>query len=52
MSLEELWNKLKNATDCKSLLKKHLTPEVYEQLKDKKTKFGGTLIHCVQSGEY
>ncbi|XP_062591518.1 taurocyamine kinase-like [Saccostrea cucullata] len=50
MSLEELWNKLKNATDCKSLLKKHLTPEIYEQLKDKKTKFGGTLLHCIQSG--
>ncbi len=50
MSLEELWNKLKNATDCKSLLKKYLTPEVYEKLKGKKTKCGGTLKECIQSG--
>ncbi|XP_052708768.1 arginine kinase-like [Crassostrea angulata] len=49
MSLEELWNTLKNATDCKTLLKKHLTEEVYQQLKDRKTKFDGTLIHCIKS---
>jgi hypothetical protein len=33
----ELWAKLDGASDCKSILKKCLTKEIYEQLKDKKT---------------
>ncbi|XP_071114815.1 arginine kinase-like [Haliotis cracherodii] len=49
-SVEELWNKLKSAANCKSLLKKHLTEERYKSLKDKKTKFGGGLKDCIQSG--
>nr|AJW60778.1 arginine kinase [Haliotis diversicolor supertexta] len=49
-SLEELWGKLSGSSDCKSLLKKHLTKERYEALKDKKTKFGGTLAECIRSG--
>ncbi|XP_067676538.1 taurocyamine kinase-like [Haliotis asinina] len=49
-SVEELWAKLDGAADCKSLLKKHLTKERYEALKDKKTKFGGTLADCIRSG--
>lgn len=48
--LEELWKKLKEAKDCKSLLKKHLTEERYNQLKDKKTSLGGTLADCIRSG--
>ncbi|XP_071112334.1 taurocyamine kinase-like [Haliotis cracherodii] len=49
-SVEELWAKLDGAADCKSLLKNNLTKERYEALKDKKTKFGGTLADCIRSG--
>lgn len=48
--LKELWEALKKA-DSKSLLKKHLTPARYEKLKNKKTKFGGTLADCIRSGK-
>jgi hypothetical protein len=47
----ELWAKLDGASGCKSILKKCLTKEIYEQLKDKKTKLGGTLADCIRSGE-
>ena len=50
MSLPELWEKLHNASDCKSLLKKNLTEEVYNKYKDVKTPQGGTLKECIQSG--
>ena len=46
----ELWAKLDGASDCKSILKKCLTKEIYEQLKDKKTSLGGTLADCIRSG--
>jgi len=36
--------------DCKSLLSKHLTPEVFEALKDKKTSNGFTLEQAINSG--
>ena len=49
--LEELWGKLKNAKDCKSILKQCLTQEIYDQLKDKKTSLGGTLADCIRSGK-
>lgn len=49
--LPTLWGKLEAAKDSKSLLKKHLTKDIYEQLKDKKSKFGGTLAHCIRSGK-
>ncbi|XP_060082029.1 arginine kinase Oct f 2-like [Ylistrum balloti] len=48
--VDELWAKLSAASDCKSLLKKHLTLERYEALKDKKTSIGGDLGDCIQSG--
>jgi len=48
--LQQLWGKLSAATSCKSLLKKHLTPQVYEKLKNKRTKLGGTLADCIRSG--
>ena len=48
--VEELWKPL-HESNATSLLKKHLTPEVYAKLKDKKTKLGGTLAHCISSGE-
>ncbi|KAM0727372.1 Arginine kinase [Formica fusca] len=37
-------------SDSKSLLKKHLTKEVFDQLKTRKTSFGSTLLDVIQSG--
>lgn len=48
--LPDLWKKLSGG-ESKSLLKKHCTDKVYEQLKDKKTKLGGTLADCIRSGK-
>lgn len=48
--LEEGFKKLEAATDCKSLLKKYLTKSVFDQLKDKKTSLGATLLDVIQSG--
>lgn len=48
--LEAGFQKLQDATDCKSLLKKFLTREVFDKLKDLKTSFGSTLLDVVQSG--
>jgi hypothetical protein len=42
--------RLAGLKDCKSILKKCLTKEIYEQLKDKKTSLGGTLADCIRSG--
>lgn len=54
--LQRLWERLQNPppevhANPNCLLKKHLTPELYEQLKLKKTRFGGTLKDCIRSGE-
>lgn len=49
--LQELFTKINSATECKSLLKKNLSTEIYDKLKDKKTSFGGTLADCIRSGE-
>lgn len=38
------------ASDSKSLLKKHLTQTIFDNLKNKKTSFGSTLLDCIQSG--
>ncbi|MEN2500584.1 MAG: hypothetical protein MHMPM18_004737, partial [Marteilia pararefringens] len=36
---------------CKSLLKRHLTPEIYEELKERRTpRFQCTLLDVIQSG--
>lgn len=35
---------------CKSLLKKHLTKDVVDKLKTRKTKLGATLYDCIRSG--
>lgn len=48
--LAELWAKLEAAKDSKSLLKKHLSKQLYDDLKDKKTRFNGTLAECIRSG--
>ncbi|KAH9372402.1 hypothetical protein HPB48_014583 [Haemaphysalis longicornis] len=41
---------LKAAKDCKSLLKKYLTQEVFDKLKNRKTAMGATLLDVIQSG--
>lgn len=48
--LEAGYAKLQGAGDCKSLLKKYLTRDVLDKLKDKKTAMGATLLDVVQSG--
>lgn len=41
------------ASDSKSLLKKFLTKEVFDSLKNKKTpSFGSTLLDVIQSGKF
>jgi len=47
--LEAAYAKLA-ASDSKSLLKKHLTKEIFDSLKNKKTSFGSSLLDCIQSG--
>uniref|UniRef100_A0A2L2YTH8 Arginine kinase n=1 Tax=Parasteatoda tepidariorum TaxID=114398 RepID=A0A2L2YTH8_PARTP len=42
--LEAGFQKLQAATDCKSLLKKYLTNEVFDACKDKNTALGATLL--------
>lgn len=48
--LEAGFSKLQGS-DSKSLLKKYLTREVFDALKNKKTSFGSTLLDCIQSGK-
>ncbi|KAK2717838.1 hypothetical protein QYM36_006592 [Artemia franciscana] len=48
--LEAGFQKLQAATDCKSLVKKYLTREVFDQLKTLKTSLGATLLDVIQSG--
>jgi hypothetical protein len=48
--IEEGYAKLQASAECKSLLKKHLTKEVMDQLKTKKTKMGATLWDVIRSG--
>ena len=47
--LESLYEKLRS-TKSKSLLKKYLTPEVFDRLKEKMTENGSTLLDVIQSG--
>jgi len=48
--LEAGYQKLQAAADCKSLLKKHLTREVFDACKGRKTAMGATLLDVIQSG--
>lgn len=50
--LEAGWQKMQDAANCKSLLKKFLTREVLDKTKNLKTSFGSTLLDVVQSGKY
>jgi len=47
--LTELFKKLTVPANH-SLLRKHLDKELFDKLKDKKTKFNGTLNDCIRSG--
>lgn len=49
--MEKGWCAL-SSSDSKSLLKKYLTKEVFDELKNKNTNFGSTLLDCVQSGKH
>lgn len=49
--IEHGFTTLQAASDCKSLLKKHLTEAVMEKLKSKKTKLGATLWDVIRSGK-
>lgn len=40
------------ASDSKSLLKKHLTREVFDACKNRKTAMGATLQDVIQSGKF
>jgi len=47
---QALFDKLKAASAPPSLLKKHLTQNIFNKLVGLKTKFGGTLADCIRSG--
>uniref|UniRef100_A0AC34FII7 Arginine kinase n=1 Tax=Panagrolaimus sp. ES5 TaxID=591445 RepID=A0AC34FII7_9BILA len=52
--IDEAYAKLNGpeGAKCNSLLKKHLTKETVEKLKNKKTKLGATLYDCIRSGVF
>ena len=51
--LDAGFQKLQDAEECKSLLKKYLTEDVYNELKDKSTpSFNSTLLDVIQSGKH
>ncbi|EYB91576.1 hypothetical protein Y032_0204g1881 [Ancylostoma ceylanicum] len=52
--IDDAYKKLNSpeAANCRSLLKKHLTKDVVDKLKYKKTKLGATLYDCIRSGVY
>jgi len=52
IKLEELFKKLEAAEGSNSLLKKHLTRKIFNQLKDEKTNLDGTLYEVIKSGRF
>ncbi|CAJ0583855.1 unnamed protein product, partial [Mesorhabditis spiculigera] len=48
--IEDGYTKLQGAADCHSLLKKHLTRQVVDDLKERKTALGANLLDVIQSG--
>ncbi|KAI6179032.1 Arginine kinase [Aphelenchoides besseyi] len=50
--LEDSYKTLQAHPECKSLLKKCLTKEVLDELKNKKTSMGSTLMDVIRSGVY
>ncbi len=49
--LEEGFQKLEES-DSHSLLKKHLTKDIFDTLKVRKTVFNSSLLDVIQSGSY
>jgi creatine kinase len=47
--LEEGYKKLADS-DSKSLLKKHLSKDIFDTLKTRKTSFNSSLLDVIQSG--
>ena len=43
--------RLQDAKDCHSLLKKYLSQQVFDDLKNRKTAMGATLLDVIQSGK-
>uniref|UniRef100_A0AC35TN06 Arginine kinase n=1 Tax=Rhabditophanes sp. KR3021 TaxID=114890 RepID=A0AC35TN06_9BILA len=50
--IEESYKKLQDAENCNSLLKKHLTKEVVDKLKYRRTKLGASLYDVIRSGVF
>lgn len=48
--LDDLYKKLIES-DSKSLLKKYLSRDIYDLLRDVKTPMGSTLLDCIKSGK-
>lgn len=48
--IENAFKTLSDNSECNSLLKKHLTQNVMDKLKYKKTKLGATLYDVIRSG--
>jgi len=48
--IEAGFEKLQNAKECHSLLKKHFSKDVMEACKTRKSKLGATLLDVIQSG--
>ena len=48
--IEDAYKLLQDHPECKSLLKKHFTKDVMDQLKYKKTRLGATLYDVIRSG--
>eukprot|EP01084_Bolivina_argentea_P106509 190563_1 len=49
-TVDQLFDKLEAAKDAKSMLKKYCTKEVFNKLKDVKTKHGCDFRSCIKSG--
>lgn len=50
--IEDGYKTLQESKDCKSLLKKHLTKEIMDELKSKKSNMGATLMDVIRSGRH
>jgi len=48
-SADDLYKKTSD-TNTKSLMRKHLTPQLFQKLKGRVTNYGGTLADCIRSG--
>ncbi|KAL8570860.1 hypothetical protein ACOMHN_023533 [Nucella lapillus] len=51
-TLQEMVDLVSKTKSCKSMMKKYLTKDVADRLKDKKTTLGGTLVDCIRTGAW